>query len=363
MKITNNRKSLKKRLLWIIPLLLFLVYAGMLMWSDANFTPEPNPDLDFSRAIRDNVNMDAKVINIAMLGAHNAFSHAITRNSPLDPNDDTAPAQHPILLTLAPGTFARFGRNQLSDAAGLLQRGVRYFDVRISYFDGWYTENTLISAPLRDYIYDIIIFLQENPGEFVIFNMNDIRFGGTADFEDIWDYIRSFAVNGQTLFDFVHNMPYYSPLHELTLYDVTKGGSLGGVIIFAKTSTQPDSFHYERDLNMRRIFHAQQRTADNIEKINAEHQYLLQGYHNDLMRISQSQLAPILWGPGLVNSLLGWSYIRANAVHNAAIIEYENLPLWLTTTPILKFGAADSSMGNFNERIMEIINEFNRSLR
>ena len=366
MNTITKRKKSKKRLILIILLSIFallLGYVGMLAWSDANFVPAPNQNLDFSRAIRDNVPMDARVIDIAMLGAHNSFSHAITRSSPLDPNDDTAPAQHPILLTIAPGTFSRFGRTQLSDAAGLLHRGVRYFDVRISYADGWYTENTLLSAPLRDYISDVIIFLQENPGELIIFDINDARFGDTVDFEDMWDYIGSFAVNGQTLFDFVHNMPYHSPLYELTLYDATQGGRMGGVIIFARTASYSDSFYYDRDLNVRRIFHSQQTTANNIDRINAEHQYLLQGHHDDLMRISQSQLAPVLWGSGLVDSLLRWSYIRINAVHNAAIIEYEGLTEWLTTTPILMFGAADSSMGDFNERIMEIINEFNRSLR
>ena len=364
---TLKRKSkLRKRIIWIIVLVIlipFFGYLGMLMRSDALFVPAPNPDLDFTRAIRDNVPMSARVIDIAMLGTHNAFSHAITRNSPLDPNDDTVPAQHPILLTIAPGTFARFGRNQLSDASGLLHRGVRYFDVRISYADGWYTENTLLSAPLRNYIYEVIEFLQRNPGELVIFDINDARFGGAVDFDDMWNYISSVAVNGQTLFDFVHNPPHHSPLYELTLYDATLGGQAGGVIIFARTADYPGSFHYDRYQNVRRIFHEQRNTADNIAKINAEHQYLQQGHHDNLMRISQSQLAPALWGPELVNSLLGWSYIRANAVHNAAIIDYEGLAEWLTTLPIQMFGAADSSLGDFNERIMGVINEFNRNLR
>ena len=88
MQTTKKRKPFKKRLIWLIPLailVLFLIYVGLLARSDANFSPAPNPDLDFSRAIRDHVPLNARVIDIAMLGAHNSFSHAIDRHSPLDP--------------------------------------------------------------------------------------------------------------------------------------------------------------------------------------------------------------------------------------------------------------------------------------
>jgi hypothetical protein len=114
---------------------------------------------------------------------------------------------------------------------------------------------------------------------------------------------------------------------------------------------------------VRRRSHSQQQTSGSIERINAEHNYLLQGDYDNLLRVSQAQLQPTLWGSGIVDTLLRWSYIRINAVHNSEIINYEHLPEWLTTTPVMMFGITDTPRGNFNERIIEIINEFNRSLR
>ena len=206
------------------------------------------------------------------------------------------------------------------------------------------------------------MFLQNNPGELIIFDIYDARFSGDVSFPELWDYIGAFRVNGESLFDFVRFDPYTTPLHELTLRNATNGGQAGGVVILARTDMQPGMLHYIRSGNIRRRGHGQQQTTGSIERINAEHEYLLQGNHFHMMRVSQAQLQPTLWGAGIVDTLLRWSYIRINAVHNSSIIDYERLPEWLSTTPIMMFGITDTSRGDFNERIMDIINEFNRGL-
>ena len=363
-----NKKTKRKKLrrvLSVIGIILavLLIYVGFLARSDWNLTRGPDLSLDFTSIIRDNVSLDARVIDIAMLGAHNTLSHYITSRSPIDPNEDSAPAQHPILLTIAPGTFARFGRTQLSDLYGLLQRGVRYVDARITYDGQWYAENTLLSDYLRNYLTQLIRFLQENPGELVIFAINDARFGGAVSYSDLFNYMGSVQYNGQSIFDFVHHDPFTTPIHELLLRDATQNGQTGGVVILAQAAAFPGGVHYYSRTDQRRIHHAQQQTSVIIEYINEEHLFLLNGQHNNMLRVSQSQLGPVLWGAGLVDSLLRWSYIRINATHNRNIIDYDGLPDWLETTPILQFGVADSSVGNFNQRIIEIINEFNRSRR
>ena len=194
------------------------VFIGFLVFvftSSATFTRQPDGNLDFSRVIRDNVHPDVRVVDIAMLGAHNAFTDRVNRRSGVCPHDGNI-LTNPTVVAIAPGMLTRFLQCQKSDATGLLMRGVRYFDIRLTYIDGgWYTHHSLISAPLRDYLVEIIDFLAQNPGEVIIFHMQHIRLG-SASFEDLWEFIASVRSSGYTLFDFVTFDPYNTPLGELT---------------------------------------------------------------------------------------------------------------------------------------------------
>ena len=357
------KKAFWKRLYFIIPMSIFLVFLIVLAFvafTSIAFVSRPN-DVDFSSIIRDNVPLSANVIDIAMLGAHNSFSHLIHRSSDIDPNEEPGIATS-FVRHLAPGTISRFGRTQVSDAFELLHHGIRYLDVRLTFDDGWYTENTMISAPFREYAEDVIRFLQANSGELIIFDLNDVRLGAFATFNQLWDYMATISINGQTLFDFVHITPYSQPIYELTLYDATNGGSSAGIIMFARTATNPADFHYFRDATLRSHWHEQRNTDGLVERVAIEHEYLLLGNHDQLLRINQAMISPALAGSELVNSVLGWGYLRINERHNAQLAINPNIEDWLGTMPILKVGFSDSSRGDFNELIIERINAFNRGL-
>ncbi|MCL2212670.1 MAG: hypothetical protein FWB93_02400 [Oscillospiraceae bacterium] len=326
-----------------------------------NGNDDQQQPLDPARIIRDSVPQSARVVDIAMLGAHNSFSHAIDRSSPIDPNDTSFVASNPLLLAVGGDIIAGFARTQAHGAGEMLERGVRYFDVRITYAEGWYTENTLISAPLREYIAETIAFLQDNPGELVIFDIYEVRLGGSANFTALWSYVGEIMVNGQSLFDFVHITPQDTPLHTVTLADATVGGTAGGVIIFARTAATQGGHHYPWSGNLRRVWHNQQETAGIIARMSGEHEYLGGGRHDNVLRVGQAQLSPILEGEGLASALLSGSYIAINSAHNAEILLYEGLSDWLTTMPILMFGAVTYDQ-EFTRQILEIMSEFNRGL-
>jgi hypothetical protein len=259
---------------------------------------------------------------------------------------------------IAPGTTARFSKNQFSGAEGLLNAGVRYLDVRVTYMDGgWYTENTKISGLLEGYVRSTIRFLAANPGELVIFDLPSVRLG-ESDYPTFWRHLWSISEGGQTLADFIFYDSTTMPLDSLTLDQATNGGSSAGIVMFARDD-RPDPRFYFRDENVRSRGLSQRNTANVINAVNEEQQNFATGEFDSRLRVSQAQLQPALGGSGLINSLLGWSYMRLAQHHNAEIINY-GIESWLPKTPIIMLGFAESTYGNFNPNIVGRINAYNR---
>ena len=362
----KKRAPLSRKTKLIIVGSVAAVFIGFLIFvltSSATFTRQPDENLDFSRVIRDNVHPDVRVVDIAMLGAHNAFTDSINRHSDVCPHDDNM-LTNPAVVAIAPGMLTRFLQCQKSDATGLLMRGVRYFDIRLTYIDGgWYAHHSLISAPLSDYLVQIIDFLAQNPGEIIIFHMQHIRLG-SASFEDLWEFIASVRSSGYTLFDFVNFDPYNTPLGELTKGQATEHGA--AAIIIARKPAYEGGFHYDHHASMHSTWHNQIRTNALIADIQREYEFLRQNpdVARDMFRVSQAQTTPNFSGFGnIMYTLFSWSVLSHNASHNVTLLNHESFSDWLSLMPIFMVDFADSPRGNFNVYVMDKINEFNRNLR
>jgi len=328
----------------------------------ATFTRQPDASLDFSRVIRDNVAADVRVVDIAMLGAHNAFTSGISRRSEACPHDGGMFA-NPATRRFAMGLFTRLQKSQKSDAAGLLARGVRYFDVRLTFTeDGWFTQRQLISAPFRDYLLQIINFLTQNPGELIVFDIQHANLGG-ASFGDLWDYIAGVTINGKSLFSFVTFDPYSTPLGQLTKGRATQHGA--AAIILAKTPATSGGFHYEYRAAIRSTWHNQLRPGELIPYIQREYAFLRQNPQatQNMFRVNQAQTSHNFDSFGnIMYSLAGWSALNRSASHNVAMLNHEDFASWLGVMPIFMVGFADSPNGDFNARVVNKINEFNRNI-
>jgi len=365
MKLHQREKRYMKHRKTIVigfAVLVFVIAFIFTLLSGATFTAQPDDTIDFSRVIRDNVSPDVRVVDIAMLGAHNAFTDRISPGSAIAPYNTNAFVS-PVVNTIAPGLVSRLMVCQKSDAYGLLMRGVRYFDVRLVYYNGsWYTHHTLISAPLQVYLTQIIYFLNKNPGELIVFDIQHARLGDRS-FEDLWRYIASITVGGCSLFDFVNYAPYNTPLGELTLGHATQYGA--GVVILARTPVAEDGFHYEYNTSIRSMWHNEIRTHELIEGIQKEYQFLTQNplRYRNLFRVNQAQTTPNFDSFGnAVYTLFSWSVLSHNARHNVWLIEHENFTHWLTAMPIFMVDFSDSARGNFNVEVIEKINGFNRNM-
>jgi len=328
-----------------------------MLFSSVTLTPRPDETIDFSRVIRDNVNPEARVVDIVMLGAHNAFTGGITKKSAVCPHDRHV-LTRPFFKKIAPGMLYRFTKTQKSDAAGLLQRGVRYFDVRLTYFDNtWHTHHRLISAPLEKYLIQIIDFLHNNPGELIIFDIQHVNMGNGT-FNGLWNFIASVTFEGRSLFDFVTYNPFTTPLGTLTLGEATKYGA--AAVILAKTPAARNGFHYEYQNSVVSIWHNKIQSNELIAQI--QHQSTSQVNHNTF-RVNQAQTTPNFDNfKNAAASLFSWSILSHNSKHNIKLLNHGDFMSWFEVMPIFMVDFSDSPRDGFNRLVIEKINEFNNGL-
>lgn len=330
-------------------------------------------DDDYSDVIREGVGSNnPHVVDIAMLGAHDAFSQKINGRSKIDPAEDSGSIlRNPVAKVLASGLFVRLARAQLDGPATMLRLGVRYFDVRISDVEGeWYTKHGLLSAPLSQYLDEFIPFLKNNPGEFIIFDMQHIYFDGLT-FADLWTYLEGYEVDGFSLIDFVHFNSNMTALSNLTYDDVTEDGTTAGVVILAKTPVTIDQpYHYERGsgegagmLSIRSVWHETSDTETMLTGIRREVEAISgSNAYDGIFRVNQAQKTGKYSGSDVVDTLLGWSLIDLARVFNPILVNQEDFTDWLSAMPIVMVDFSTSSKQNFNQIVNDTLIEYNRSL-
>jgi len=352
---------MKKLRVVLIIAFLFMGTLFFVLFSDATFTRKPDGNLDFSRVIRDYVALESRVVDIAMLGAHNAFTDNISSRGEIAAGNTNAFVS-PLVNTLAPGLVARLMACQKSDASGLLQRGVRYFDVRLVFHEGeWFTHHTLLSSPLRDYLLQIVEFLHYNAGELVVFDIQHVRLEGRQ-FADLWAYIAQVTYRGRSLLDFVVYDTRAVALGDLTLGCATLAGASAGLVILAKTPVTEGGWHYFYDSSIRSQWHNRIRTREMVEAIQGESLYLAENAsrYANRFRVNQAQTTPNFDSVGNALYSLGtWSVISHNARHNARLVAREDFTEWLEVMPIFMVDFSDTRRGGFNARVMGVINGFN----
>ncbi len=317
-------------------------------------------------------NGSARVVDIAMLGAHDAFSHLIKTDSPVDPGEaEDSLLRNETLGKFADGVFVRLAKAQKSGAEALLEAGVRYFDVRLSYHDDdWYTKHGLISGKLSSYLDEIIPFLHDNPGEFIIFDMQHVYFTDAVSYDDLFTYLETYEVEGTTLLDFIHYDPLSVALGDLTYDQVTASGQEAGLVVLAKTDADAGlPYHYERGngdtevINIRSLWHETSDTDTLLTGIRAEYDYLDSTViFDDILRVNQAQKTGALAGSDLWDTILGWSLLDMANHSNDTLVHESDFSAWLEAMPIFMVDFANSAKGDFNPLANQAIIAYNQSL-
>lgn len=322
---------------------------------------------EFSRVIREGIAYDQNPLikDIAMLGAHDAFSHDIHLFSSLDPAESSSSlvSQTPLRWLLG-GVFVRYSKAQTVGTASMLSRGVRYFDIRVSYHnDSWMTKHGLISNHLSHYLLPFIDFLSTNPGEFVILDFQHVYLGSQS-YADLIQAIISMKIDQQSIFDFVHYSSS-TPIHQLTYDEVTYQKTKGGVVILFNTSPELSQFkHYSRLPNeglIRSTWHDTANLHTLIESIHEEHRRIQALRERPFLSVNQAQRTSNFSLKGISDTLFGWSLLSMAKEGNARLLE-EDWISWLETMPILMVDFATTNHRGFNVLVNEGLIAYNLTL-
>lgn len=303
-----------------------------------------------------------RVVDIAMLGAHDAFSDKITTKSKGNPAETKDSfIGNKTFLTFADGIVSRLSRAQVSGADTLLKKGVRYFDVRIAFVDNeYYTTHVFLSDKLEIYLKEMIAFLQTNPSEFIIFDIQHAYLGDKT-FDDLFNYIDSVKVNGRSLLSFVNYDPTNIGLGALTYGEVISNGA--GAVILAKTEqTEAMRYHYVYKDSIRSYWHEKNVKSELIKGIESEYVNLTENAseYKDMFRVNQAQLTGTFGGDTILNTIFGWSLIDMANGMNKELIKHENFKNWFKAMPIIMVDYADCPSSN--EAMNDAVIEYNKGL-
>lgn len=355
---------MKKR--WSISILLVSL---LIPFSYGTFEIFPESSGAFSSVMSESISIQSnpRLVEIAMLGAHDAFSSEIHLFSKVDPaEEDGALVANPLLRVFFGGLFVRLARTQTQGTEMLLQRGVRYFDVRLSYDEGqWVTKHGLISHPLERDLIPLVQFLKTHPGECILFDMQHVYLANQT-WGDLFDYIEGVKVEGVSLLDFVHVRSNITSIGSVTYEDATDSRTSGGAILLAGTEEETSLYrHYDRRVEantIRSVWHETSNLDRLLERIQAEHETLQAMLPLNSLVVNQAQRTGVLSSEEWMTTLFGWSLLSMAAVGNAKLLKHENVSDWFETMPILMVDFSTSGYQNFNVLANEAIIAYNLTL-
>jgi len=324
---------------------------------------------DYSNIIGEaNLASTTLVTDIAMLGAHDAFSDEINLLSKPDPGESGVTANK-FVNALFKGGMVRVTRAQKNGAGILLKSGVRYFDARVSFVgDKWMTKHGLLSGYLSTYLTDIYDFLNSHPKEFVVFDLQHIYLGEKSAM-DFLDYLMTTRINEQTFADFIHYDTSINALADLNYEDVISS-ERGGIIFLANPGEISNEYKNkiyirgdgeENLVSIRSKWHDVIKEVDLISKIDLEASYIKNQGLTGMFFVNQAQLTPDYFEYPL-ETILKWSLLDLAKKSNVTLIKNENFHDWLSVMPIFMVDFANTNYQNFNTLIIEQILEYNKSL-
>lgn len=360
---------------WVKPLVITLVVLAVLIacftfifQAPYTFHESGATDGNFSRVISSVENISAanpKINEIAVLGSHDALSDAIEPSSEIDPAEQGALAK---IAPLVAGMQYRYSVAQDANLAVQLNCGVRYVDIRASYYQGeWWTKHFFLSGKLSDYIMQLLEFLADNPGEFVILDFQHIYFGEKS-IEAFMAYLDTVTLDGKSIYDYVYYDADVKPFGELRYNDVCQDGKSGLVLFYFSedkpfdevTSPYLENF-YSRETNVRSLWHNTTNESSIIRQINEEAAYLNStDRYDDCLRINQAQQS--FAASSIFSALFKWSLLKIAEDYNVKLIENENFSEWLSVMPVFMVDFSTSTKGNFNTRVNNLMIKYNTAL-
>lgn len=330
---------------------------------------------DYSDWMQHTLNSSIRLIDIRMPGAHDALSSDIRYGSRLD-EDSAAAIQKGWVGRLIKGFSVRQSRTQISDVKTLLERGIRYLDVRLSREpdDGaWYSTHNYFSRPLLDDLHQLADFLRKHPGEVVLFDIQHI-YG--IDYKDPLikvDLENLFIKAGLDAFVVTDDG---QSLSHLTYGEVTRNKSRSALLVLSKLEqAAPFMWSYQNSIrsawpdrdSYEGVFHflnEEQHLIDSGQALTGNQVDCFSGTDSRYaFRVMQGVLTMQLSGKGVLNALTGWSLIHRAQSFNPVLLSQPEFDKWLEAMPIVMTDFSDSADKRFHEQLMERIIHANGSFQ
>ena len=313
---------------------------------------------DYSNWMSETLDSEMLIVDVKLLGAHDAFSSEIDIFSKVDV------LSAPGIMTsdigvLIKGFSVRQSITQIASPNELLSNGIRYFDVRLTYdSEEWMTKHNYISSDFNDIALEITTFLDANQGEFLVLDFQHIH-GVDYSSDDDYDLFMNMLVDTG-----LYNYSYLSSIKDLkditysdiTYSDITNDGIESRVIIIDKfEKSEKETFNYETSI--RSSWANSDNFDDVISFLENERELVSNDPDIEGFVVMQAVTTMDMSITGIANSFMTWSLIERSEKFNLYLIEYNQFNQLLETLPIIMVDYANSSP--FIDDVMNIIIEAN----
>ena len=324
-----------------------------------------------------------RIIDIAMLGAHDANISSLMPGNPIDdnPKSDVFEQLYPV----SAGFQYRMSVTQTVPPYQLLMQGARFVHFKYTYYDNdWYASHSIIGRKFEEDVKDVLRFLADHPGEVVVLLLQSTWFGEDQSLHTFHDWLEGVTLDGKNIYDYVYydKVNVYDSefaeegrvrMRDLRYNDVTQSGTSAGVVLLdrreglpqaeTEASTYSDYF-FDVDSNLAHQWHSRmgedvltEEIEDYVFEVRALSLYRWK------LRVNQTQATLSVESVGDVLRDIGaWSLLKFAEKYNLSLLENENFDTWLRALPVFQVDFANSDYGDFNRRVNEKIRARNENI-
>jgi hypothetical protein len=359
------KKKHTKVVLMVVGSIIMALCAVLVFFAQASFsfikTKYTTNNSNFLRSVveQNSALATAPITKIALLGAHDSLSYDINYYSKPNSSEQTID-NNSFVYNTCRGFISRYSKAQREDVYTQLKSGVRYIDARITNIDGvFYTSHGVVSGTLEKSLKQILQFLDENAGEYILFHIVHF-YPGNSSWAELDEYINSVKHNGKSLFDYVnYDIENTETIGQVTYNDMTDSGTKAGVMMFGSHSGGGEfEGFYKLTKYVSSTWFNNASSKVQLEAIDGQYEKA-KNYSADYLCVMQTQVSPNL--EGALATLFGWSLTDMNAKHNSKVVSDERFSKWLGAMPIYVCDYSTSSYKDFNKIAISKITAYNLS--
>ena len=358
-----TRRVKRKRAAKIVAVLLVLVVAFTLFFAivlnvNSLGVGRGNTDGAYGTVLADIegiTDADPRIIDIAMLGAHDANTASLEPGNPIDdnPKSDVFEQLYPV----SAGFQYRMSVTQTVSPHELLMQGVRFLHFKYTYYDNdWYASHSIIGRKFEEDVKDVLRFLADHRGEVVVLN--------------IYDYVHYDKVN---VFDSEFAEEGRVRMRDLRYNAVTESGTSAGVVLLDRREDLPQAeteksahsdYFFDVDSTLAHQWHSRMGEDVLTEEIDDYvFEVRAQSLYRWKLRVNQTQASLSVESVGDVLRDIGaWSLVKFAEDYNLSLLENEDFDEWLRVLPVFQVDFANSDKGDFNRRVNEKIRARNEEI-